>query len=217
MIITIDGPGGSGKSTIAKLLAKKLRIAYLDTGAMYRAMAYFAIKNGIDVGDEKAVTGILEDTNMRLWEENGVQQVAVNGENVTPYIREHNVSMAASTVSKIPAVRLKLVDLQREIASVTDCIMDGRDCGSFVLPDADFKFYLTASSDIRAERRRKELEEKGQSIPFEVIKADIEARDRQDMTRSFAPLVIPEGAVVIDTSDKTVDEAAEMFLGYICP
>lgn len=216
MNITIDGPGGSGKSTIAKLLAKKMRIAYLDTGAMYRAMGYFALKNGVAVDDDKKVMDLLKNLDMRLWEEEGVQQVSVNSENVTPFIREHNISMAASTISKIPAVRIKMVELQRKIASNTDCVMDGRDCGSFVLPNADYKFYMTASADVRAERRRKELAEKGQNIPFEEIKADITARDKQDMTRSFAPLVIPDGAVVIDTSDLNIDEVVNLIAEYVC-
>lgn len=216
MNITIDGPGGSGKSTIAKLIAKKMNITYLDTGAMYRAMGYYALKNGVAVDDEKAVMKLIQDLDMEVWEENGVQQVSVNGENVTPYIREHNISMAASTISKIPAVRIKLVELQRNIAAKTDCIMDGRDCGSFVLPNAEHKFYMTASSDVRAERRRKELELKGQSIPFETIKADIEARDKQDMTRDFAPLVVPEGATVIDTSDYTIDQVADLIMSFLC-
>lgn len=216
MNITIDGPGGSGKSTVAKLIAKKLSFSYLDTGAMYRAIAYYALKKGVSVEDETKVIALLENLDMKLWEENGIQQVSVNGENVTPYIREHNISMAASTISKIPAVRIKLVELQRKIASVTDCIMDGRDCGSFVLPDAEYKFYMTASSDVRAERRRKELALKGQEIPFEEIKKDIEARDKQDMTRQFAPLVVPDKAVVIDTSDMTVDEVVDRICGYVC-
>lgn len=216
MNITIDGPGGSGKSTVAKLIAKKLSFSYLDTGAMYRAIAYYALKQGVSVEDEAKVIALLENLDMKLWEENGIQQVSVNGENVTPYIREHNISMAASTISKIPAVRIKLVELQRKIASITDCIMDGRDCGSFVLPDADYKFYMTASSDVRAERRRKELALKGEEIPFDEIKKDIEARDKQDMTRKFAPLVIPEKAVVIDTSDMTIEQVVDLICQYVC-
>lgn len=216
MNITIDGPGGSGKSTVAKLIAKKLSFSYLDTGAMYRAIAYYALKKGVSVEDEAKVIALLENLDMELWEENGIQQVSVNGENVTPYIREHNISMAASTISKIPAVRIKLVELQRKIASITDCIMDGRDCGSFVLPDADYKFYMTASSDVRAERRRKELALKGEEIPFDEIKKDIEARDKQDMTRKFAPLVIPEKAVVIDTSDMTIEQVVDLICQYVC-
>lgn len=216
MNITIDGPGGSGKSTIAKLIAKKLNISYLDTGAMYRALGYYAVKNGIDVADEKQVIPVLDTIDMKLWEENGVQQVSVNGENVTPYIREHSISMAASTISKIPAVRMKMVELQRKIAMKTDCIMDGRDCGSFILPDADYKFYMTASSDVRAARRKKELDEKGQNLPLEEIKADIEARDKQDMTRKFAPLVIPDGAIVIDTSAMSIEEVTDVISAYVC-
>ncbi len=216
MNITIDGPGGSGKSTIAKLIAKKLNISYLDTGAMYRALGYFAVKNGIDVADEKQVIPVLDSIDMKLWEENGVQQVSVNDENVTPYIREHSISMAASTISKIPAVRMKMVELQRKIAMKTDCIMDGRDCGSFILLDADYKFYMTASSDVRAARRKKELDEKGQNLPLEEIKADIEARDKQDMTRKFAPLVVPDGAIVIDTSEMSIEEVADVISAYLC-
>ncbi|MBR1747783.1 MAG: (d)CMP kinase [Clostridia bacterium] len=216
MNITLDGPGGSGKSTIAKLVAKKMGISYLDTGAMYRAMGYYALSKGIAVDDEKAVLEMIKNVEMKLWQENGVQQVSVNGINVTPYIREHEISMAASTISKIPAVRIKLVELQRKIASDCDCIMDGRDCGSFVLPQADYKFYLTASSDVRAQRRQKELVEKGQILDFETIKADIEARDKQDMTREFAPLVIPEGATVIDTSDMTIDQVCSVVMNAVC-
>lgn len=216
MIITLDGPGGSGKSTIAKAVAKKLNISYLDTGAMYRALGYHALSLGIPVDDEKKVVPMLDDVEMKLWQENGVQQVSVNGKNVTPFIREHEISMAASTISKIPAVRMKLVELQRKIAHSCDCIMDGRDCGSFVLPSADHKFYLTASSDVRAHRRQKELAEKGQEIDFATVKADIEARDKQDMTRAFAPLVIPDGATVIDTSDLTIDQVCDLVLGEVC-
>lgn len=216
MIITLDGPGGSGKSTIAKIIAKQRNISYLDTGAMYRAMGYHALQNGVAVDDVPAVEKMIETVEMKLWQENGVQQVSVNGKNVTPFIREHAISMAASTISKIPAVRLKLVELQRKIASECDCIMDGRDCGSYVLPNADYKFYLTASSDVRAKRRQLELAEKGQTIDFETVKADIEARDKQDMTRTFAPLVVPEGAIVVDTSDMTIDEVVSTIQNQIC-
>lgn len=216
MNITIDGPGGSGKSTIAKLIAKKLNIAYLDTGAMYRALGYYAISKNIDVSDEKQVIPMLDEVEMRLYYENDVQQVVINGINVTPYIREHNISMAASTISKIPAVRIKMVEQQRKIARDSDCIMDGRDCGSFILPDAEYKFFMTANSDVRAMRRKKELDEKGQSLSFEEIKADIEARDKQDMTREFAPLIVPERAVVIDTSTMSIDEVVDVVYGYIC-
>ncbi len=216
MNIAIDGPGGSGKSTIAKILAKELHIAYLDTGAMYRAIAYYALEKGADVADEKTILPLLDDMNMEVWEENGVQQVSVNGINTTPYIRENRISMAASTVSKIPAVRIKLVELQRQIAQKTDCVLDGRDIGSYVLPNADHKFYMTADSRVRAQRRHDELLKKGQDIPVETLLEEIEKRDHQDKTRSFAPLVVCEDAVVVDTTNMTIEEVAKFIMGIIC-
>ena len=216
MKIAIDGPSGSGKSTIAKTLSAKLGIAYLDTGAMYRAIGYYVVNNGVSPDDDSAVVALIEGLKMDVWEENGVQQVSVNGENVTPYIRENRISMAASTVSKIPAVRIKLVELQREIAAKTDCVLDGRDIGSYVLPDADFKFYMTANSLVRAQRRQAELAAKGEVHTVEEIREDIEKRDEQDKNRSFAPLVICDDAVVIDTSCMTIEEVTEAVMNKIC-
>lgn len=216
MKIAIDGPSGSGKSTIAKALSAKLNIAYLDTGAMYRAIGYYVLKNGVSPSDETAVIPLVEGLRMNVWEENGIQQVSVNGENVTPFIRENRISMAASTVSKIPAVRIKLVELQREIAAKTDCVLDGRDIGSYVLPDADFKFYMTANSLVRAQRRQAELAAKGETHTVEEIREDIERRDEQDKNRSFAPLVICDNAVVIDTSCMTIEEVADAVMKKIC-
>lgn len=216
MIVTIDGPGGSGKSTMAKILAKRTGINYLDTGAMYRAVGYWAKKNNVDPDDPAAVRELIRDLVMNVWTESGIQQVEVNGENVTPYIRENSVSMVASTISKIPAVRLKMVDLQRKIASKGDYVLDGRDTGSFVFPNADYKFYITATSDVRAERRRKELAEKGTDITFEELKREIQARDEQDMNREFAPLVVPKDAIIIDTSAMTVDEVYYTIKRYLC-
>ena len=216
MIIAIDGPSGSGKSTIAKILAKKLNISYLDTGAMYRGIGYYAVSNGISPDDEQAVVGLIKDLKMEISEENGIQQVIVNGKNVTPYIRENSISMAASTISKIPQVRIKLVELQREIAAKSDCILDGRDIGSYVLPNADYKICMTASSLVRAQRRQAELALKGQILTVDEILEDIEKRDKQDKTRKFAPLVICEDAVVIDTSFLNVEEVVEKIIDIVC-
>lgn len=216
MNIAIDGPSGSGKSTIAKILAKKLNIAYLDTGAMYRGIGYFVLKNGIMPDDETSIIEILDKITMEIEDKDGVQQVIVNGENVTAFIREHNISMAASTVSKIPAVRLKLVDLQRKIAQKSDCVLDGRDIGSYVLPNAEYKFYLTANSLVRAQRRQKELAEKGQILTVDEIRKDIEARDLQDQTRSFCPLTICSDATLIDTSCMSIEEVTDTVMKIIC-
>lgn len=213
--IAIDGPSGSGKSTIAKRIAKELKITYLDTGAMYRGMGYFALKNNIDPADEKAVLGILDDINMEIKYINGEQKVFVNDEDVTPFIRKNNISMAASTISKIPLVRLKLVEMQRKIASSTDCVLDGRDIGSYVLPNAPYKFFLTASAEERAKRRCLELAEKGQNIPYDEVLADIIKRDEQDTTRAFAPLVIAKDAIVIDTTYLKIEETLEKVMGYL--
>ena len=216
MIIAIDGPSGSGKSTIAKILAKKLNISYLDTGAMYRGIGYYAVSNGVSPDDEQAVVSLIKDLKMEISEENGIQQVIVNGKNVTPYIRENSISMAASTISKIPQVRIKLVELQREIAAKSDCVLDGRDIGSYVLPNADYKIYMTASSLVRAQRRQAELALKGQILTVDEILEDIEKRDKQDKTRKFAPLVICEDAVVIDTSFLNVKEVVEKIIDIVC-
>ncbi len=207
--IAIDGPSGAGKSTIAKLIAKNMGITYLDTGAMYRGLAYYAIKNGVEPGDEVNVLPLLDTVTMDIEYNDKGQKVIVNGEDVTPYIREHNISMAASTISKIHAVRLKLADLQRQIAKKTDCVLDGRDIGSFVLPNASVKIYMDASAEVRAIRRKGDLEAKGDfSHTYEEILADIKARDHQDMNRDFAPLKIADGAVVIDTSNMSIEEVA---------
>lgn len=208
--IAIDGPSGAGKSTIAKLIAKKMGITYLDTGAMYRGLAYYALKNGVEPGDEANVLPLLDSVTMDIrYNENG-QKVIVNDEDVTPYIREHHISMAASTISKIHAVRMKLASLQRQIAEKTDCVLDGRDIGSFVLPNANVKIYMDASAEVRAERRKLDLEGKGDyTHTYEEILVDIKARDYQDMNRDFAPLIVADGATVIDTSYMTIDEVAE--------
>lgn len=212
--IAIDGPAGAGKSTIAKAVSKKLGIVYLDTGAMYRGAAYAALKRGLDVNDASQIEPFLSGLEMSI-DCGDVQQIIVNGENVTPFIREHRISKAASDISKLPAVRLKLVELQREIAGRTACVLDGRDIGSYVLPDAEYKFFVTASPEERANRRFKELREKGSDLTYEEILADIKDRDYNDSHRAFAPLVQVADARLIDTTALTVDEAVNAVLRII--
>lgn len=209
--IAIDGPAGAGKSTMAKRIAAKMGIVYLDTGAMYRGIACYSLSANASPEKSEEVVPLLGGVKMDISYVDGVQKVIINGEDVTPYIREHKISMAASTISKIPEVRLKLVELQREIASRTDCVLDGRDIGSYVLPNADVKIYLDARPEVRARRRLDELTAKGTAgeLTYEEILADIVARDYQDTHRDFAPLKVADGATVIDTSDMTIEEVAE--------
>ncbi len=207
--IAIDGPAGSGKSTVAKRLAKEYNILYLDTGAMYRACALKGLEEGIDLNDEAAVVALMRDVKLDVVYENGVQRTLLDGRDVSEAIRENAVSLASSTVSKHASVRMHLVEKQREIAGKMSCVLDGRDIGTFVLPDADFKFYLTASPDVRARRRHEELKAKGMEVDFETLKAEMIRRDEQDMNRAIAPLKQAEDAVRIDTSDMTIDEVVE--------
>lgn len=186
--IAIDGPAGSGKSTVAKLLANDCHILYLDTGAMYRACALAALRAGIDVADEVQVCELMRDLALSVVYRDGVQHTLLGDEDVSALLRSPEVSMAASTISRHPSVRLKMVEKQREIAGKMSCVLDGRDIGTFVLPDADFKFYLTASSEVRAKRRYDEMVARGEQVDFEALKRDIAARDEQDTTRALAPL-----------------------------
>lgn len=205
--IAIDGPAGAGKSTIAKAVAKDLGIIYLDTGAMYRATAYSAISNGIDVKDEENVAKMLETMQMDIkCDENGAQQIIVNGINTTPYLREHYMSKAASDISALPVVRYKMVDLQREFAKKHDVVIDGRDIGTFVLPDANCKFYLDASPEERAKRRYAELVAKGEQVDFDTLLADIKQRDYNDSHREVAPLKKADDADYVDTTSMTIDD-----------
>lgn len=213
--IALDGPSGSGKSTIAKILSAKLDILYLDTGAMYRATALKALKLGVDTFDEKGVSEFINDLNLEIKYENGKQQTYLDGENVSEKIREPQVSMAASNISSIKCVRLKMVEMQRKIAETTSCVLDGRDIGSYVLPDADYKFFITARVDVRAERRFKELAEKGYKVDFESLKKEIEERDYNDSHREFSPLVKAKDAVEIDTSNMTVEQVLSNIMSYI--
>lgn len=207
--IAIDGPAGSGKSTVAKLLANDCHILYLDTGAMYRACALAALRAGIDVADEVQVCELMRDLALSVVYRDGVQHTLLGDEDVSALLRSPEVSMAASTISRHPSVRLKMVEKQREIAGKMSCVLDGRDIGTFVLPDADFKFYLTASPEVRAKRRYDEMVARGEQVDFEALKRDIAARDEQDSTRALAPLKKADDAILIDTSDMTVDEVLD--------
>lgn len=204
--IAIDGPAGSGKSTIAKRLANDLHILYLDTGAMYRACALKALKSQVSVEDEAAVCDLMRGIDLTVSYEDGTQHTFLDGEDVSVQIRLPEVSMAASTVSKYASVRMKMVEKQREIASKTSCVLDGRDIGTFVLPEAEFKFFLSASPDVRAKRRYDELRAKGHEVDFTALKEEIARRDAQDSTRALAPLKQADDAVFVDTSDMTIEE-----------
>ncbi len=210
--IAIDGPAGAGKSTIAKLVAKKLRFTYVDTGAMFRAMAVFFTDNNIAPDDEAAIGRACPDVKIAIDYKDGVQQIILNGENVTGRLRTEKTGNMASAIAVYPAVRTKLLELQREIASTTDVVMDGRDIGTCVLPDATCKIYLTASVDTRAERRYKELTDKGETADIEKIKADIADRDYRDMHRETAPLRKADDAVLVDSSDMTVEQVTEAII-----
>lgn len=207
--IAIDGPAGAGKSTIAKTLAKELGYVYVDTGAMYRAMAYFFLQQGIDKDDEAAITAAVPGVDVTIRYENGAQQVILNGENITAHLRTEQVGNMASSTSVYPAVRTKLVALQQKLAKTTDVIMDGRDIGTCVLPDAQVKIYLTASVQTRADRRYKELLEKGETADLAKIAADIEERDYRDMHREMSPLRQAEDAILVDSSKMSIDEVVE--------
>ena len=213
--IAIDGPAGAGKSTIAKSIAKKLQYIYVDTGAMYRAIAIYFIKNNIDPTDENAINKACEHVDITITYLNGEQQVILNGENITSILRNEEVGKIASKTSIYAKVRKKLVELQRELARTKDCIMDGRDIGTTVLPNANVKIYLTASVEARASRRYKELIEKGESPSFDVIKSDIENRDYQDMNRENSPLRQADDAVLVDSSDIDLNETIEMIIEII--
>ncbi len=205
--IAIDGPAGAGKSTIAKTVAKDLGIIYLDTGAMYRATAYWAITNGVDVKDEEGVATLLESLNMDIkYDESGAQQIYVNGVNTTPHLREHHMSKASSDISALPCVRYKMVDIQRDFAKKNDVVLDGRDIGTFVLPDANCKFFLTATAEERANRRLIELEQKGEKVDYDTLLQDIIQRDYNDSHREVAPLKQAEDALVVDTTSMSIDE-----------
>ena len=204
--IAIDGPAGAGKSTIAKKVAKELSFIYVDTGAMYRAIALYMLRNVIDVKEETAVSTACPEIQVMIAYEDGEQRVLLNGEDVSLLIRKEEVGNAASAVAVYAAVRSKLTELQKMLAQTQNVVMDGRDIGSAVLPHAQVKIYLTASVHTRAGRRFKELEEKGETADIHIIEKDIEERDYQDMHRAISPLCQAEDAVLVDSSDMGIDE-----------
>lgn len=204
--VAIDGPAGAGKSTIAKAVAKKLNYIYVDTGAMYRAMALYMIRENVPSDAPEMIAEKCESADITIAYEDGQQVVYLNGENVNPYLRTEAVGNMASSISTQPRVREKLVELQQGLAAKSDCIMDGRDIGTCVLPNAQVKVYLTASSMVRAKRRFDELTAKGEVCDLEKIKADIEDRDYRDMHREHSPLRQAEDAVLVDSSDMTIEE-----------
>lgn len=207
--IAVDGPAGAGKSTIAKKVAKEMHLIYVDTGAMYRAMAYYLLSLNIDLNDESAVAINCESADIRIAYEDGIQVVLLSGVNVNPYLRTEAVGEAASITSTNKRVREKLVELQQAMAKETDLIMDGRDIGTCVLPYAQLKIYLTASSHVRAVRRFEELKAKGIECDLHVIEEDIIARDYRDMHREHSPLKQAEDAILLDTSDMTIEEVVD--------
>ena len=213
--VALDGPGGAGKSSIAKQVAKKKGIVYVDTGAMYRAIALYMLKHNIDIHNQSAVVSALENVEISLEYRDGTQCVILCGEDVSTAIRENSVSMAASTTSAYKEVRAFLMDTQRNVAKTTSVIMDGRDIGTVVLPDAEVKIFLSADPKVRAERRYKELLEKGREIDFETVLADIQRRDLRDTTRKEAPLRQADDAVLLDTSYLGFEEAVQAVLDII--
>lgn len=213
--IAIDGPAGAGKSTIAKKIAAKKNMIYVDTGAMYRAMALYMIREKINLNDPAAIAAKCENVEISIRYEDGVQCVFLNGENVNSLIRTEEVSEAASKTSVVPEVRRKLVSLQQELATLENVVMDGRDIGTKVLPYARVKVYLTASTAVRARRRFDELLAKGESAKLDEIEAEIRDRDHRDMTREESPLMQAEDAILVDTSEMTIDEVVEKILSLI--
>mgnify|MGYP002647164549 CR=1 FL=1 len=213
--IAIDGPSGAGKSTIAKSLAKELGFVYIDTGAMYRAVGLYVMRNGIDPKDESSVVTILDQVDISITYENGTQHIFLNGENVSELIRTPQISMYASDVSALVPVRLKLVELQRKLAKSRSVIMDGRDIGTYVLPYAQLKIFLTASSEERAKRRYEELKAKGEKCSLEQIAADMAKRDENDSKRAFAPLKAADDAVVLDCTFLNPEQVTKKIISLL--
>lgn len=208
--IAIDGPAGAGKSTISKIIAQNLDYVYIDTGAMYRTVAFAALRKGIDTKKADEVCKILDELEINIDYVDGVQQIYLGGENVSDKIRTPEVSVSASDVAVIPEVRLKLVEIQRCLAETKNVIMDGRDIGTYVLPNADVKIFLTATVEERAKRRYDELVEKGVECTYEEVKKDMEYRDKNDSEREFAPLKAADNSIIIDTTGFSQEKSVEI-------
>lgn len=213
--VAIDGPSGAGKSSLAKRLAKELGFIYVDTGAMYRAIGLYALRQGVDPASEQQVAQLLPQITIELRYENGVQRVILCGEDVSELIRQENVGMATSAVAAHPTVRSFLLELQRDMARKQNILMDGRDIGTVILPNATVKIFLTASVQARAERRMKELQQKGMKTDFQTVLSDIEQRDYQDMNREIAPLKQAQDAVLVDTSNLDFEQSFETLRNLI--
>ena len=215
-VVAIDGPAGAGKSTVAKLVADKLNYLYIDTGAMYRAITLKALNRGIPLSDTETIVEMAKDTNICLsFDAEGNQKVLMDGIDVTNEIRSHNISQNVSEVASIPGVRIELVRLQREMASCQSTVMDGRDIGSYVLPDADYKVFLTATPETRALRRQKDLLAQGYEVDIKQLEKDIIERDRKDSQREMAPLVRVPDAELIETSNMSIDEVVDFIISRV--
>lgn len=217
LVIAIDGPAGSGKSTVSKIIAKKLGIMYLDTGAMYRALTLKAMRQGTDLDDEKALTVIARSTDISLSEGSGGLKVFLDGEDVTGLIRTPELTAKVKYIARVPGVRKEMVRLQRAIGGESGAVLEGRDIGTVVFPDADFKFYLDASLEERAKRRCKELIEAGQKVRIEEIRKDVFDRDESDIKRDVGALKKADDAVIVDTTDLSIDGVVDRILGRINP
>ncbi|MFH0763415.1 MAG: (d)CMP kinase [Candidatus Omnitrophota bacterium] len=214
-VIAIDGPAGSGKSTVSKLIAKRLGLLYIDTGAMYRALTLKAMRSGLDLNDESSLTKLAGSANIDLKEAEGSLSVFLDGEDVSGSIRTPELTNNVKYIARVPGVRKEMVGLQRAIGERSSAILEGRDIGTVVFPGADYKFYLDASIVERARRRHKELVQSGEAVELEAIKSDVAARDESDMKRPVGALKAADDAVVIDTTNLSIDEVAEKILSYI--
>ncbi len=215
MNVAIDGPAGAGKSTIAKLCAKELGYIYVDTGAMYRSIALYMLRNNINLDEEDAVNGSLKDIQVSLAYQDGKQAVLLNGEDVSDQIRTPEVSASASKVSAYPKVREALLSLQRDMASTNNVLMDGRDIGTVILPNADVKIFLTASPEVRGKRRYDELILKGENVDLSEVIEDVKKRDEADMNRKTSPLKQAEDAILVDSSDMTIEEVCNTIVTLV--